>query len=124
MSHSALLISVVLLISPVARADSWNPWGDRRTVSPNGEYYVVMKRTGGPRVFGEWGPVEFTFCQRGTDTPKVTPAESKIVELGSDEYAPEKGGQAYEVEADPGVNVRARSRTGRSKTRETLSTTE
>ncbi len=106
MRHATLLMSVVLLISPVAHADSWNPWANRRTVSPNGEYYVVMKRTGGPRVFGEWGPVEFTICQRGTDTPRVTPTKSRIVEVESDEYAPEQDGQAYEIKADPGVNVR------------------
>jgi len=101
-----LLLVVVTLIASGAYADSWNPWRDQLVVSPGGKHYVVMKRTGGPKVFGQWGPVKYTICECATDSPPVKIARSKIVELGIDEYDHERGGQRYEIKANPNVNVR------------------
>lgn len=106
MNHYVLLLALALVVPPMARADSWNTWQDQRVVSASGKYYVVMTRTGGPKVYGEWGPVEFIICQCGPDAPRVTPAKSKVVELGIEEYELEKGGQRYEIKPNPNVRVR------------------
>lgn len=100
-----LLIAVAIIPSP-ARGDSWNPWSDQLIVAPGGKYYVVMKRTGGPKVYGEWGPVEYVLCECAADAAPIKPAKSKIVELSIDEYDAEKGGQLYEIIPNPKVSFR------------------
>ena len=106
MNHGVLMLAFASLFPAIAQADSWNPWRDQRVVSPSGMYYVVMQRTDGPRVYGEWGPVEYIICQRGAGTPPVKPANSNVVEFGIDEYDKEKGGQLYEIKSNPNVSVR------------------
>ena len=91
-------------VSSIACADSWEPWEDQLVVAPNGKYYVVMFRSGGPKVAGEWGPVEFTICERAKDSPPLMSAKSNVVVL-DDEYD-SKGGRLYKIE--PNINVEAR----------------
>lgn len=105
MIHRVLFLLVIINFTAIAHADQWYPWKDWRVVSPNGTYYVVMKRTGGPKVFNEWGPVEFTIAQRAAESPPVKPAESGFVTtyLSMDEsgnYLP------YEIKPNPDVRVR------------------
>ena len=99
------LLSLIVggMLISAAFADSWVSWRDQRVVSHNGKYYVVMQRTGGPKVAGQWGPVDFIITERRQNSPPVTPAHSTIEEL--DEYDPEKG-FIYEITSNPQVSVR------------------
>lgn len=105
-SLGALSLIIIAICPATAAADSWAPWPDQLIASPTGKYYVVMKRTGGPKVYGEWGPVEFIICKGGTESPPIESVQSKIVELGIDEFDAENGSQLYEIKPNAKVNVR------------------
>jgi hypothetical protein len=105
-ASSPIFLVCVLFHCLTAFADSWEPWQDRRVVSSNGQFYVVLKRQGGPKVYGEWGPVEFVIAERKQGSPAVKEANSDITELDIAEYDSEKGGQAYRIKDNAEVSVR------------------
>ena len=116
MIHRVLLLLIIAYFPPVVLADTWYPWRDRRVVSPNGEYYVVMKRIGGPKVHDAWGAVEYAIAKRVVNSPPVKAAESKYVSPdGSRVLYPkvdELGNELpFEIEPNPNVRVRKGDKT-------------
>jgi hypothetical protein len=107
--------ALLLVGETTALADSYNPLPDQRIPSPNGQYYVVMRRIGGPVVYGEWGPVEFEIAEIAKGSTPVNSVTSQVEFV--DEYNMEKGGQAYRI-VPSGVEVRPGDRVlGRGKLR-------
>ena len=60
---------------PLACADSYRAFRNFRQVEPNGRYYVVVKKNGGPEDPGDGTPVTFEIVERKPGSPPVTPAE-------------------------------------------------
>lgn len=106
MIHRVWVLVFAVCASDIGLADSYNPWPDQRVVSPNGRFYVVMKRVGGPKVYGEWGPVEYIIAERSSDSPPVKSAKSKVIGFGADKFDPDKGGLLYEIKANAHVSIR------------------
>jgi len=95
------LFALFVLVTPIPalRAESYLPFADYRIVDSTGTYYVVVKRQGGPRYKGPWGPVELTIAQRKAGSSPVRPARAKVVSL-------EGQGNVYEMLAREDVAVR------------------
>ena len=107
MNLSSILSLIIAAIAPtIALAASWAPWCDQLVASPNGKFYVVVKRTDGPKVYGEWGPVEFVICEHAANAQPIKNAKSRVLELGSGfgEYNRDKG-DPYEIKPNPKVGV-------------------
>jgi len=94
-----------ILLAPGVPAQDYAPLPDCRIADPTGEYYVVWKRLGGPKHFGEWGPTALAIARRAPGTPPVSTAQAYIENLGL--YDPGQGGQLYKMLDDPDVTVRS-----------------
>ena len=95
---------IVALGRSTAGATSYEPWPDQRFVSENGQYYVVMQRADGPKVYHHKGPVKYVIAKRGSGSVPIAAAECEVEEL-ENEYDPEKQSFPYLIHHNPEVAV-------------------
>lgn len=69
-------------------------------------FYVVMKRKGGPTVYGEWGPVSFAIAERRPGKADLIPAAADVDGPDDSAYDMAKGGNRYVIKPNPDVSVR------------------
>lgn len=80
-------------------AESYSPFADRRIVDPMSNFYVVVKRQGGPRHRDSCGPVELKIVQHNPRDLPILPGRARVVEVqGLD--------TVYEMQAGERVAVR------------------